>query len=320
MRLRNLLPGALSRQLQRLVFSLLGVATAGAFAAAAGCGGTTSGMPVIGGESHFLHWCSDDCGQAGLQCISGLCTQPCVVAEANACSAFSDAICTAESIEPGAVAVCDVSCSRNSDCAALGSDYRCEGSFCRVPEIASASGGAGGSAGSGASAGSSGLSCAECFDAPTLKWTSVGGDRASPTRPSSDLSNCNYYHHELVREGVDDPLAPPLPQCTAPVDGCPSLTLARLNATVTDTALQAGLAQHTLFGRDQRPVDGSILQVSVGDSGASFLVGAPCAGTSEDCIEIPPAVASLVTQLHELDQAQSSKESCSSAFPDGIGN
>lgn len=99
-----------------------------------GCGRIAKNGPEVGGESHFLHWCDGSCEEQGLECISGLCTQPCVVAQPDACSAFSGASCTDRSIEPGAVAVCDVGCVGDADCAALGSDYRCEASFCRAAE------------------------------------------------------------------------------------------------------------------------------------------------------------------------------------------
>jgi hypothetical protein len=43
------------------------------------------------------------------------------------------AICTNQSVEPGQVAVCDVPCSGDDACAALGSGFACDGPFCRGP-------------------------------------------------------------------------------------------------------------------------------------------------------------------------------------------
>ena len=114
---------------RHLLRSLFGVAAAIAFAGA-GCGRIAKNGPEVGGESHFLHWCNGSCEEDGLECISGLCTQPCVVAEPNACGAFSGASCTDRSIEPGAVAICDVACAGDTDCAPLGRDYQCQTSFC----------------------------------------------------------------------------------------------------------------------------------------------------------------------------------------------
>jgi len=94
-----------------------------------GCGGVAGG-PSTGGESHFLEYCQSSCA-AGLDCISGVCTRGCLV-EASSCGDLpGSAQCTADSIEPGAVAVCDVDCRGDAQCAALGADHRCVGGFCR---------------------------------------------------------------------------------------------------------------------------------------------------------------------------------------------
>jgi hypothetical protein len=109
---------------------LVGVCTL--FAGA--CGKVVDTPPQFGGESHFLRHCSETCGD-GLDCISGVCTRGCVVEQQNSCAAFAGASCTSDSFEPGAVAVCDVKCSGDADCSALGGDYGCEAGFCRAPEL-----------------------------------------------------------------------------------------------------------------------------------------------------------------------------------------
>jgi hypothetical protein len=107
-----------------------------AWALAAGCGGATSATPIVGGETHFLRSCSGSCDD-GLACIGGICTQSCLVAEAGCDELASGAVCTAASVEPGAVAVCDLGCTGAGDCSALGSDYGCQAGFCRAPALAS---------------------------------------------------------------------------------------------------------------------------------------------------------------------------------------
>lgn len=107
-----------------------------ALALAAGCGGATSASPVVGGETHFLRSCSASCGD-GLACIGGICTRSCLVAEASCDDLASGATCTAASVEPGAVAVCDLGCASATDCSALGRDYSCQAGFCRAPALAS---------------------------------------------------------------------------------------------------------------------------------------------------------------------------------------
>jgi hypothetical protein len=102
------------------------------FAWAGACGGKSDSVPVVGSESHFLMRCSDGCDSEGLACIGGICTRSCIIGE-NACSELASAArCTDQSVEPGNVAVCDVSCSTRADCAALGDGHVCNGGFCRL--------------------------------------------------------------------------------------------------------------------------------------------------------------------------------------------
>lgn len=93
-----------------------------------GCGGALGSSS--GGESHFLIQCDDTCG-GGLSCIAGVCTRGCVLDEEDRCEDLhADAECT-DSIEPGEVAVCDVACAADDDCASLGANYSCETGQCR---------------------------------------------------------------------------------------------------------------------------------------------------------------------------------------------
>jgi hypothetical protein len=98
---------------------------------AGACGGTASSpRSVVGSESHFLAQCSGECG-GGFDCIGGICTRGCVT-ETASCGALGAGVeCTNESIEPGEVAVCDARCTTESECAPLGSGYRCDAGFCR---------------------------------------------------------------------------------------------------------------------------------------------------------------------------------------------
>jgi hypothetical protein len=85
----------------------------------------------LGGESHFLRRCSDRCG-AGLDCIQGVCTRGCVVGKDSCGDLSADALCTADSVEPGEVAVCDLACGGDGDCAALSASHRCDSGYCRA--------------------------------------------------------------------------------------------------------------------------------------------------------------------------------------------
>jgi hypothetical protein len=95
------------------------------------CGGTTANTPSLGSESHFLARCDGSC-EGGLDCIGGICTRACLTASSSCAELSASASCTDQSVEPGAVAVCDVACSGTADCSALGDGYSCLDSFCRT--------------------------------------------------------------------------------------------------------------------------------------------------------------------------------------------
>jgi hypothetical protein len=106
------------------------------------CGGIV-GKPTAGGESHFLRHCFEGCGS--LECVSDICTRSCLVDRSSCADLSSQARCTNTSIEPGEIAVCDLSCSQAADCAVLGEAFACDGGFCRsTAQPASGSGGGGG--------------------------------------------------------------------------------------------------------------------------------------------------------------------------------
>ena len=100
----------------------------------AACGGDAFSRNRMGGESHFLAHCSDgDRCAGGLDCIGGVCTLDCSAGE-GICSGLSPlASCAFQSAEPDARAVCDVGCSEDDACTALGAQHRCESGLCRVP-------------------------------------------------------------------------------------------------------------------------------------------------------------------------------------------
>lgn len=124
----------------------LGLATALA------CAGKSTPGPYTGGESHFLHRCASTC-DGDLECVSGVCTKPCIVGEST-CSGLSErAVCTNESVEPGVVAICDVACKSDGDCSVLGGEHGCDLGFCRAPAPPPSSGGTGGGPTSGGAGG-----------------------------------------------------------------------------------------------------------------------------------------------------------------------
>ncbi len=116
----------------------------------AACGGVV-GKPHVGGESHFLRHCGDGCGP-GLECVADICTRSCRVDASDCADLAASATCTNASIEPGAIAVCDLACQTTATCRELGSDFTCESGFCRGPIPTEPGPGGGGSASTGGSA------------------------------------------------------------------------------------------------------------------------------------------------------------------------
>jgi hypothetical protein len=126
-------------------------------AAVLACSGKSTG-PFTGGESHFLYRCVSSC-DGELECISGVCTKPCIVGDSKCSGLANGALCTNDSVEPGAVAICDVACADDGDCSVLGSKHDCDLGFCRAKAQPLSGGGTGGVSGAAQGA-QAGQSCA----------------------------------------------------------------------------------------------------------------------------------------------------------------
>lgn len=140
----------------------------------AACGGAV-GASTVGGESHFLRHCGDGCGP-GLDCIADLCTRGCVVAQDSCSDLAKGATCTDESVEPGAIAVCDAPCTNNAACGALGADFSCQGGFCREAPPSPPNGSAG-----APPSGSAGAPPASAGAPPDPTGPATGGAGPGPT-------------------------------------------------------------------------------------------------------------------------------------------
>jgi hypothetical protein len=82
---------------------------------------------------------------------------------------------------------------------------------------------------------------------------------------------------------------------------------------IADADVQAALAMPAppIYGRDTRPVDGSIFQFRRAD-GRGFLAGTACSSgsTLPACNDVPVGVARLVNLLRALDEQQLRDPSC----------
>ncbi len=96
--------------------------------------------PEFGSETNFLRYCSnDECG-AGLVCNCGVCTRRCDAADQ--CSELAaGATCVSlpvdserETSSCSAESTCEVECTVNADCDAVGDEYTCQAGVCRTGE------------------------------------------------------------------------------------------------------------------------------------------------------------------------------------------
>ncbi len=97
---------------------------------------------------------NDECEEAGLACICGVCTKVCDDDDdcRDVAAGADDAACvpvdesgSARQCQPGDPvdeSLCDVFCENDDDCEALGADYACQAGFCRRQSSADASDGA----------------------------------------------------------------------------------------------------------------------------------------------------------------------------------
>jgi hypothetical protein len=175
-------------------------------------------------------------------------------------------------------------------------------------------GGGGGNGGSGGgSGGGGGGDAAVEHGTPSCTWDAVyrygnnGGlvayqDETTLTPPSS-------YKRTRDTFGNAAPLTctPALPACNT----AGALDVADITADLTAPDVLAALAQATppLYGRDTRPVDGSVFQVLRAD-GHGFLVGSDCTAGDTSCTPAPAGVALLVADLRALDAQQVMDPSC----------
>lgn len=152
------------------------------------CGGQLDSGVSVGGETHFLVTCGEDCG-AGLSCIEGTCTRPCEPGFSSCTELASNAECVRDPDAPQQQAfggTCDVRCAADADCSALGRGFSCRAGACRAEPEARLT--------ELAPVGSLRQPLVRAVDADTcltgLRW--VGGDRPSAEmHPGSDCVSCH---------------------------------------------------------------------------------------------------------------------------------
>ena len=107
-----------------------------------------------------------------------------------------------------------------------------------------------------------------------------------------------------------------IPACGEPGD----VTTERLATALADADVAAAFAQASLdagavlYGRDDRPVDGSVF--SIARNGREVLVGSPCRTGTGTCTDAPAGVQRLVDVLTALVDQESRRPACVAALGD----
>jgi hypothetical protein len=165
----------------------------------------------------------------------------------------------------------------------------------------------GGTSGSGGGDSDAGASCSPCIGA-TVGWGPDGGFVAF--RDKSELVDCNTYRH--TREPIRDPGQTML-DCErgVPCMGSGLHGIADVLSALSHPDVEQALGMKmVLFGRDSRPVDGTVLRIET--AGSVIEVGSPC--MEAGCNAIPAGVTTLVELLRAIDEEQLNLDPCVEHF------
>ena len=177
-------------------------------------------------------------------------------------------------------------------------------------------GGAGGSGGSAGVGGAGGnvveVPCA-CPD-PVIGWTTLGG--YVMWRDTVKIDGCATIR--ITREMLmgSDPNEPDrvCSHALAPCDAADPIGVDALAQALGQPDVKAALAlaasaeSEPLYGRDDRPTDGTLLRVTVG--AASFLVGSACWEGDASCTPIPRGIAAMQQRLDTFVEAVEASAAC----------
>jgi hypothetical protein len=134
-----------------------------------------------------------------------------------------------------------------------------------------------------------------------LSWTRDGGFVAF-----HDRQTLTCRHFSLVRETQKGP--PAEAHCENDVAADAQVNVPELNGALASDDFNAALAKApVLFGRDSRPVDGSVFRVEIG--GATIDIGDECSA-EPGCTPIPAGVAAVRQVLEALAMQQRALGSC----------
>jgi len=147
-----------------------------------------------------------------------------------------------------------------------------------------------------------------CALAESYTYGDIGGNAISSDQVV--LGPTSYWYGRIPRGPTQEPIVcePALPACNS----ADAIDLSDILRDLADADVQAALKEPKapLFGKDLRPVDGTVFSFAAA-SGGGFLVGsASCLG-GELCPPIPAGITKLVADLRALDKQQLQDPVCS---------
>lgn len=167
-----------------------------------------------------------------------------------------------------------------------------------------ASAGAAGLGGEGGQAGGGG-NC-RCVE-QTVSWENEGGIVQKDT---STVSACSTFEHTRTPLRTD----PVDLSCEQELDCDLFLGSGSVNNALNHADVVAAIAAAPVtYGHDSRPVDGTVLRITIGEK--VIEVGHPCAGRN-NCTEIPAGVQALADVLTQLTDQELGRGTCATVFPE----
>jgi hypothetical protein len=145
-----------------------------------------------------------------------------------------------------------------------------------------------------------------CIEEP-LRWDLEGGFRAF--EGTDEVEVCRTYVYTRREPGGGAVIG----TCTneVPCNG-DVVTISELNAALAHADVVAAFeAAPILYGRDLRPVDAPLFQITY--AGDTIQIGSPCAAEG-GCTPIPPGVEALRDLLIMLEGERLDEEDCASMF------
>jgi hypothetical protein len=148
--------------------------------------------------------------------------------------------------------------------------------------------------------------CQDCLSA-AITWGQTGG--LVPFVDSSSLASCRTYARARSGRTLDGGT----PSCSAQIGSCsePPVGVADVERALVHPDVVAALASPTppVYGMDSRPVDGSLLAVTI--DGKEIDVGAECPPDGRFCrVAVPAGVRALADVLERLDAQEIATPAC----------